>query len=73
MAHWDDEHFHTQEPPADIMCKTCKYRLKPITVGDFTKERYTYSICDKYASKPVDINWGRTPCPLYEKEQDNGS
>lgn len=67
MAHWDDEQFHTQEPPKDIPCATCKYRLKPVVIQGETVDRATYGICGKYERKPVDILYGHIPCALHEK------
>lgn len=69
MAHWDDENFNTITPPDDILCVTCKHKLPPITVGDFTQDRSGYAMCDRYELKPQDILWGRTPCPYYEREE----
>lgn len=68
MTHWDDEQFKTQTPPKSILCTTCKYRLKPVEVAGYKIDRSGYAMCDKYKAKPNDVVWGRTPCPLYEKE-----
>lgn len=68
MAHWDDEQFNSKTPPKNNQCATCKYRAKPVTVKGYTIDRSGYAMCDKYKAKPNDIVWGRTPCPLYEKE-----
>ncbi len=46
MARWDDENFATELPPGDIMCTTCKFKLKPVTVGDYTQDRSGYAMCD---------------------------
>ena len=69
MAHWDDEKFNTQDPPKDIMCATCVYRLKPVTVQGHEIDRSRYAACDMYKAKPNDIVWGRIPCDLYKKEE----
>lgn len=69
MARWDDENFNSQEPPKDTLCHTCIKRLKPVTVAGYTQDRSGYSSCDAYNPKPQDINWGRVPCPMYEREE----
>ena len=68
MAKWDNENFNTEVPPNDIMCATCKHKLKPIVIGDFKQERYNYGMCDKYTRKPEEILWNHGLCPLFEKE-----
>lgn len=68
MAHWDDENFNMKEPPKDILCATCQFRLQPVTVAGYTQERYAYSECEKYDSKPVGIIWNHEQCPYFRKE-----
>ena len=68
MAHWDDEKINTQEPPKDIMCATCKYRLKPVTVAGTIIDRIGYGICDRYNKKPESVLWNHGECDGYEKE-----
>lgn len=69
MARWDDEDFNMQEPAKDILCTTCKHRLEPITIGDFTQDRAGFSYCDKFNPKPTDILWEGANCEYYEKEE----
>ncbi len=64
MAHWDDEVLRGTVPPKDIPCSTCKYKLRPVTVGNYTQDRSGYLMCDKYATKPIGIVWGRCSCYL---------
>lgn len=68
MAHWDDERFNTTEPPKDIMCATCKFRLPPVTVAGYVQDRSGYSMCDKFTRKPDDILWEHALCTEYEVE-----
>jgi hypothetical protein len=68
MARWDDEQFNMQTPANNIKCATCKYRLKPVTIGDYTAERYGYGNCDKYDLKPQGILWDGDPCEYYEED-----
>ncbi len=39
MAHWDDEVLLGTVLPKDIPCSTCKYKLRPVTVGNYTQDR----------------------------------
>lgn len=68
MARWDNEQFNTQTPPSDIMCVTCKNKLKPITVAGYTQDRWGYGQCEKYTMKPQDVLWDHGLCPKYEQE-----
>ena len=69
MARWDDENFATELPPGDIMCTTCKFKLKPVTVGDYVQDRSGYAMCGKFKLKPQDVLWGKNPCKEYEREE----
>ena len=68
MARWENEIFKTQEPPDDILCTTCVYRLKPVTAAGHTQDRSKYALCEQYSMKPQDVLWGRSPCPHYKRE-----
>lgn len=68
MAHWDDEQFKSQTPPKDVICATCKYRLKPVTIMGQEYDRSNYATCGKYELKPMGILLGENPCSLYQKE-----
>ena len=68
MARWDNENFNNIEPPKDILCYSCKYKLKPITIGGYTQERYGYASCEKFDDKPQEYLWKDVPCPYYVKE-----
>ena len=68
MARWEKEFFKMQEPPDNILCSTCIYRLKPITVAGYVQDRSGYQQCDKYDFKPNEILWNNGGCAYYEKE-----
>jgi hypothetical protein len=69
MAKWDNERFNMQEPLNNIPCTTCKFRLEPVTVGDYTQDRAKYGLCHKYDRKPQEVLWGGEMCEKYEKEE----
>ena len=62
------EIINTTEPPANIICKDCKYRLLPITIQGVMVERHIYGTCSAFQNKPSDILWHNGSCELYEKE-----
>ncbi len=68
MARWDDEKFNMQVPADDIPCMTCRYKLEPVTVGDYTQDRAKYGKCKKYDFKPSGILWQGEACDKYEEE-----
>ena len=68
MARWEDEVMCTTTPGAGIKCATCKYRLKPITIGGYTADRYNYGSCEQYTTKPPEVLWENADCPHYEKD-----
>jgi hypothetical protein len=65
---YEVEDFRTVNPPDDILCATCKYKLKPAIIMGVTYDRSTYMTCDKFTRKPHDIVWDYAMCPHYEKE-----
>lgn len=67
MAKWDDEAMNMQMPPKDIQCATCKHRLRPVTVGEYTRDRSGYAMCDKYDLKPQEVLWEHGKCDEYEE------
>lgn len=71
MAHWDDENFNNQTPPDNILCRTCKLKLKSVEVAGYVQERWNFGTCGAYEDKPQDILWGRSPCQYYEEENGN--
>ena len=68
MAKWDEEKFNMQEPPNDIMCATCKFKLSPVIIAEYKQDRYKYNKCSKYDRKPEDILWNHGLCSKFEKE-----
>lgn len=68
MAHWDEENFHTEVPGENIMCATCKFKLPTIQIGSRMVDRSGYGECHKYDTKPQDVLWNGTYCPMYRKE-----
>lgn len=68
MPRWDNEVMRTVVPGPDIKCATCVYRLRPVTVGNYTADRSGYSSCDKYSNKPSKILWENADCPHYKKD-----
>lgn len=67
MVRWDDEKFNMQEPSDDIPCMTCKFKLEPLTVGDYTQDRAKYDRCEKYEYKPNGVLWHGEACDKYEE------
>ena len=68
---WANEKWTTVTPDNNIVCKTCKFRLKPVEVSGKTFERYTYGECDiyKYPSiKPYGVLWNNSECEYYKKD-----
>lgn len=68
MAHWDDESMIGIKPPEDVLCRSCKFKMKPAKLGDKQIDRSTYGTCDKFKTKPIDILYGREPCEEYQHE-----
>lgn len=68
MPRWDNEVPRTVVPGPDIKCATCAYRLKPVTLGDFTQDRFNYASCDMYHTKPSEILWEKADCPQNKKD-----
>lgn len=68
-ARWEEENWKTTTPPDDIFCKTCIFRLKPITVAGQTFERHTYASCHIYDNKPHDVLWDKAECEYYEEQK----
>lgn len=62
------EIIKTTEPPSNIICKDCKYRLLPVTIQGVIVERHTYGTCAAFPNKPSDILWNNGICELYEKD-----
>ena len=67
MSRWDEENFNTNEPKG-MMCSTCKYKLKPVTVAGYTQDRAGYSSCYQFTRKPEDILWDGAQCMFYKYE-----
>ena len=68
MARWDDERLQSLVPPKDIMCTSCKFKAQPVVVCGSSVDRSGYAMCEKFSNKPVDILYGRIPCPHFEEE-----
>lgn len=69
MARWDDESFGITLPPKDILCASCKYRAKPVILGDSVVDRSGYAMCEKYELKPHGVLWKKESCPDYDPEK----
>lgn len=67
---YETENFRMVEPPDDIICRDCKFKVQPVTVLGITVERYKHMMCDKFDRKPHDIVWDHAMCPYYEKEEE---
>lgn len=67
MSEHDDEILRTREPSDDILCRTCKSRLKQIERVP-TLKRWKYGTCHMYEVKPHGVLWENEMCPSYEKE-----
>ena len=52
---YEAENFRMVEPPDDIICRDCKFKVQPVTVLGITVERYKHMMCDRFDRKPHDI------------------
>ena len=63
-----DEIIRTVQPPDNIVCKTCKFKLQPVIVMGEKFERHTYGACLAFADKPIGIILRGEDCELYQPE-----
>lgn len=63
-----DEIIRTTTPGPNIQCRTCKYKLEPVTVMGQKTLRYNYGTCHAFANKPMGVLLRGEKCELYVKE-----
>jgi hypothetical protein len=68
MEKHEREVWGVTHPSKDIVCKTCKYKLKE---SKLLGERYTYGKCDIYEDKPNEILFDNAKCEFYQQEEEN--
>lgn len=63
-----DEIIRTVQPPDNIVCKTCKFKLQPVVVMGEKFERHTFGTCQAFEDKPIGILLKGEKCELYQPE-----
>ena len=67
---WESEMIGGLTVPKDIVCKTCMFKMPPVTIGGEAHERYTRSNCQIFEEpeyKPHEVLWEHSDCEHYEK------
>lgn len=67
---WENEMLGGKPIPDDIVCKTCMFRLPPVTIRGETQKRHTFGNCKIYEgtdNKPPEILLDHGKCEYYEK------
>lgn len=63
-----DEIIRTVQPPDNIICKTCKFKLQPVIVMGEKVEHHTFGTCLVFEDKPDDVLWKGAKCDFYQPE-----
>lgn len=65
----DSEVKEVPTPPDNICCKTCIFRLPPISIGGKMTSRYNWGKCKILNEKPYEVLYEGAQCEFYEKEK----
>lgn len=61
----------SHEPPDDIPCRTCLYRLVPIEIDGKYYHQYKKVKCEVYDfRKPREVLWEKQECEYYKEDPD---